>query len=392
MLKIVYANWPEGYPNQRFLEALVQKYEVYSFFFDETDREIFRVRYEPIHIPLKVKKITVKDPPLLQVPLSLRLANKRGSVGWVLKSFLRALIFRGCIKKLSPDLLIGNGVSGTNPYGFCSAFSGFHPFVVLVWGSDILVEAKNSLLLRMIARFVLKEADGVIVDSEVKRRAVIDLGGSKNKIWKFPWGIDLDMFSPSVDGLGIRRQLGWENNEIIISTRNHFAIYGVEYLIRAIPIVVKQVPDARFLIIGEGPYTNMLKEMAEDLGMKEYVRFTSKVPNKDLPKYLNAADIYVSTSFSDGTSVSLLESMACGLPVVVSDIPGNREWIQNRRNGFLVPVKDSNALAEKIVFFLRNNKMREFVGNSNAELAKAQADWKQNVRIFYNAIETLAAD
>ena len=392
MLKILYANWPEGYHNLRFLEALIQKYDVYTFFFDQTDRKIFRTTGERVRIPSEVKKIKFQDPPLLPIPLYIQLANKKGSVAWGVKLVLRALIFRRCIRKLNPDLLIGNGVSGTNPYGFCSALSGHHPFLVLVWGSDILVEAKFSRIFRLIAKYILKKADGVIVDSEVQKKAAMELGCKKNKIWKSPWGIDLERFNPNIDGLEVKRKLGWENNKIVIITRNHFPIYGIEYLIRAIPIVLKEVPEARFLIIGDGPLTNTLKKMTEELGVKHYTHFTGKVPNQQIPRYLRAVDIYVSTSFSDGTSASLLESMACGLPAVVTDIPANNEWIRNGKNGCLIPIKDSKALAKEISFLLKNNKMREIMGRNNIEIAKLRADWKKNVNVFYDAIQTLTAD
>jgi len=392
LLKIVYANWPEGYFNLRFLKALVQKYDVYAFFFDQANRKIFRVQYQPIRIPSRVKKIRVQDPPLLEIPLYVRLANKKGSVGWFVKSFLRALIFRKCIKELHPDLLIGNGVSGTNPYGFCSALSGHHPLLVVVWGSDILVEAKVSRFFRLIAKYTLKKADGVIVDSEVQKKAVMELGCKKSKIWKFPWGIDLERFNPNVDGLEVKRKVGWEDNKIIITTRNHFPIYGIEYLVRAIPIVLEGVPEARFLIIGDGPLTNRLQKMTEELGVEPYTHFTGKVPNQQIPRYLRAADIYVSTSFSDGTSASLLESMACGLPAVVTDISANNEWIRNGKNGYLVPIKDSETLAEKIIFLLKNNKITKTMGRNNLRVAKARADWKKNVNVFYDVIQTLTAD
>jgi L-malate glycosyltransferase len=389
--RLIYANWPEGYVNQRFIEALNRKFEVRTFNFDETGTEIIRVRYPPIVIPPSIKRFTIKDPPLLNIPLNIKVATKGGSAGWVLKTFLRALLFRRYIKRLEPDLLVGNGVSGTNPYGFCCALSGFHPFVILVWGSDILIEAKKSILLRFIAKFVLKKADGVIVDSEIKRQAAIALGCLKEKIWKFPWGIDLSMFPPHVGGSYVKTHLGWANNKIIISTRNHFPIYGVEYLIKAIPIVIKRYPEARFLIIGEGTDTKKLKNMTEEAHIESYVLFVGKVPNTDLSKYLNAADIYVSTSLSDGTSNSLLESLACSLPVVVTDIPGNREWIENGKNGFLVPIKDPTKIAEKIVFLLENDELRELLGTNNAKLANEKADWKKNVNLLYQCVTTLTA-
>jgi glycosyltransferase involved in cell wall biosynthesis len=389
-LRILYANWPEGYVNLRFLVALAHKYHVYAFFFDETNQRIDRVRYVPIDIPSKVKIIKPQDPPLLAIPLYMQLANKKGNVAWALKLLLRALIFRKCVKTLNPDLLIGNGVSGTNPYGLCGALSGHHPFFVLVWGSDILVEAKNSWILRQIAKYILKKADAVIVDNEIKSRAAIELGCKRSKIWKFPWGIDLEKLHSGDNCIEVRRQLHWENSRIVVSTRNHFPIYGIEYLLKAIPIVVEKIPQARFLIIGGGPLTKTLKRIANQLGVTQYTHFTGFVPNQQIPSYLRASDIYVSTSFSDGSSLSLLEALACGLPAVVSDIPGNHEWIQNGRNGFLVPTKDSETLADKIIFLLENDDIRKPMSSYNSELAKVKADWNQNVEVLYNAIEALA--
>jgi glycosyltransferase involved in cell wall biosynthesis len=393
VLKIAYANWLENTYNLRFLEALVEKYDVYAIFFDDQMDETFkRTRYTRFRVPSGIKKIEFQDPPVLPIPFDIRLAHHKGSAAWVFKMLARAVIFRKHIRNINPDLLIGHGISGTNPYGFCSALSGYHPFLAVVWGSDILVEARNSLIFRLIAKYVLNKADGVIVDSEVQKKAAMELGCNENKIWKFPWGIDLEDFNPDISGLETKRILGWENNKIIISNRSHFPVYGIEYLIGAIPIVVKEMPEARFLIIGDGPLTEALKKMTKRLGVTRYANFVGRVPNQQISRYLKAADIYVSTSFSDGTSASLLEAMACGLPVVVTDIPANNEWIQNGKNGFLVPIKDSKTLAEKIIFLAKNNNIRKFMGRSNVEVAKVKADWKQNVNVFYDAIQTLIAD
>jgi L-malate glycosyltransferase len=387
-LRVVYANWPEGIINQRFINALVKKYLVMPFFFDETGTKIIRLHFPSIDIPPEAHAFMVRDPPLIDLPLNIRLEKRKGGIGWVLKYFMRALIFRLSLKRLCPDILIGNGVSGPNPYGLCCAFSGFHPFLVIVWGSDILVEARNSIVFRMITRFVLKKADGVIVDSDVKTKAVLAFGVPKNRIWKFLWGIDLTLFNAKADGSIVRSKRGWEENKVIISTRNHFPIYGIEYLIRSVPFVIKEIPSARFMILGEGSNTYFLKEMVKELGIQKYVNFIGRVPNEDLPSYIKAADLYVSTSLSDGASISLVEAMACGLPVVVSDISGNQEWVKNGRNGFLVPVKNSVALAEKIVFLLKNDDLRRLLGENNSELALSKADWKKNVQVLYHCIES----
>jgi len=155
------------------------------------------------------------------------------------------------------------------------------------------------------------------------------------------------------------------------------------------PYILHRIPQARFLIGGSGPLTNNLKDMAKGIGLENYVVFTGNIRYDRMPDYLNASTVYVSTSLSDGTSCSLLEAMACGLAVVVADIPGNREWVKDGDNGFLVTVQDHGNLAEKVVSLLSNKELRELFGDKNVEIAEARADWKVHARTFNETIEGL---
>jgi glycosyltransferase involved in cell wall biosynthesis len=155
-------------------------------------------------------------------------------------------------------------------------------------------------------------------------------------------------------------------------------VYGVEYLIRAIPIVLEKVKEARFLIAGDGPLLAYHKALAEELGVQDYVHFLGRVQNNLLPEILNSADLYVSTSLSDGTSASLLEALATGLPSVVTAIPANREWMVEGVNGFLTPPKDSEVLAKRIIQLLENRKGMLEMRDSNVRVARERADWKIN--------------
>jgi glycosyltransferase involved in cell wall biosynthesis len=266
----------------------------------------------------------------------------------------------------------------TRSGGLYCLFSRYHPYVATAWGSDILIEAERSRILRAIGKLTVRVADAVIVDSNIQRRAVLSLGCRPSKIYSFPWGIDLDRFKPMPNDSAIREELGWERNKIIVSTRNHSPVYGVEYLIRAIPIVLEKVKEARFLIAGDGPLLAYHKALAEELGVQDYVHFLGRVQNNLLPDILNSADLYVSTSLSDGTSASLLEALATGLPSVVTAIPANREWMVEGVNGFLTPPKDSEALAKRIIQLLENRKAMLEMRDSNVRVARERADWKIN--------------
>jgi glycosyltransferase involved in cell wall biosynthesis len=149
----------------------------------------------------------------------------------------------------------------------------------------------------------------------------------------------------------------------VISLRNLEPIYDVETLIRAIPLVLKEVPDVKFIIVGKGSEEEKLKNLAKELRISESVRFVGFIPNDELPKYLRTVDVYVSTSLSDaGISASTAEAMACGLPVIITKTGENEKWIEDGENGFLIPVKNSEILAEKIIFLLENKNVAQKIG------------------------------
>jgi glycosyltransferase involved in cell wall biosynthesis len=104
--------------------------------------------------------------------------------------------------------------------------------------------------------------------------------------------------------------------------------------------LLKEVPEAKFLLIEKGSQEEMLKGLAQSLGISDSVKFVGWVTPDELPHYLSSADIYVSTSLSDaGLASSTAEAMACGLPVIITDFGDNRSWIKDEENGFLIPLK-----------------------------------------------------
>jgi len=284
--------------------------------------------------------------------------------------FLKSIIF-----KINPDILHGGYVSIC---GFICALTRFHPFLLMPWGSDILVEPKVSILKRQLVSYAIKQADMITCDAEsVKKQIIERFNYNSDKITLFPWGIDLKLFTPSIKSL-VLESLGWKDNLIVICTRMHKKIYGIEYIIDAIPDVLSKYPRARFLFIGNGPLTSLYQKRIKSLGVGGYVKFLGFISNKLLPQYLNAADVYVSPSLSDATSISLLEAMACGLPVVVTDVESNFEWIKDGYNGLLYPRKNYKVLAKKISLFLGNRELRKKMGQRNYKIAKEKASWEKN--------------
>lgn len=292
---------------------------------------------------------------VLKLPLLVRNATFPFKVASICR--IRALV-----KKMQPDILHAHYITN---YGFFGSFCGFKPFVLTAWGSDVLVipgERFLSTIKKQIAKYALSEADLVTTDSISAVRKIVDLGVEEKKVKLIIHGVDLKVFRPVENNKRLRKDLHLtESRRVVISSRNLEPIYDVGTLIRAVPYVVDECPESYFLIIGDGTLRHDLEDLARRLGVTEYVRFIGSVSNEDMPKFLGASDVYVSTSLSDTRSVSLLEAMACRLPVVVTDLKGNRECVENGVNGLIFPKGDFKALAEKIIYLLRDEEtMRKF--------------------------------
>ncbi len=363
----------------RFLEILCRNHAVSIVFFTRSKYlKENRTRMLRGIAPEHAKWLILDDFPLPKgFPLLMR---------WPIETITRTLRIAFLLRTLRPDLIDGNWI--TRSTGLYCALARYHPFLATVWGDDVLIEPKRSRILRTLGRLTARTCDAIIVDSEVQRKAVLDLGCNPSKIYSFPWGIDLDRFKP-IASTNLRKQLGWSNNSIVVSTRKHFPAYGIENLIKAIPSILHRISRVKFIIAGDGPLLEYHKALARESGVEHCVKFLGEVQNSELPSVLNAADVYVSTSYSDGTSASLLEAMACGLPVVVTRIPANQEWITQGENGFLARPGDVSALAQSVVSLLQDRQLRLRMGNANLELARRRADWRVNSLVFEKCISDL---
>lgn len=293
--------------------------------------------------------------------------------------------FRRILRDFEPDLVHAGPVQSC---GLISAMAGARPLVVMSWGSDILVDAERSPMMRWLTRYTLQRADVVIGDCQAVREKVRALSGiPDDRIVTYPWGIDLNMFQSRRSSLRLRERLGWDRARIFLSTRSWEPSYRIDVLVTAFSLVAKQVGDACLILLGDGSMAPQIRQMIAEGGYHARVHVAGQVPQHMLADYYNLADVYVSSVPNDGTSISLLEAMACGLPVIVADTPSNREWVTPGRNGWLFGVDNPEALATAMLAALDHfapiSQMRE----ANLALARAQADWKRNFQILLSAYD-----
>jgi len=289
----------------------------------------------------------------------------------------RILTVRKAVKEINPDILHAHYVSH---YGVYGALAGFKPFVVSAWGSDVFIDPKKSMVKKYFVKYALKKADLVTTDSVSSMKTIVDFGVDEEKVKLIVHGVDLKLFHPVENSEEFKKELCMpQNYQVVISTRNLEPVYDVGTLIRAIPYVVDECPSTYFLIVGGGTLRHHLEELACELGVAESVRFVGSVSNREMPKFLGASDIFVSTSLSDTRSVSLFEAMANGLPVVVTDLDGNKECVKEGVNGFLFPKGDFKALAEKIIYLLRDEDTRRGFGSVNRNYVEKKGSYEEEM-------------
>jgi len=290
----------------------------------------------------------------------------------------RILTVRKAVKEINADILHAHYVSH---YGVYGALTGFKPFVVTAWGSDIFIDPKKSMTKKYFVKYALKKADLITTDSVSSMKTIVDFGVDEEKVKLIVHGVDLGVFHPIENNEEFKKELCiGQNYQVVISTRNLKPVYDVGTLIKAIPYVIDECPNTFFLIVGDGTLRRQLEELVYRLGVAENVRFVGSVSNKEMPKFLGVSDIYVSASLSDTRSISLLEAMACGLPVVVTDLEGNKECVKEGVNGFLFSKGDFKALGEKIIYLLGDEDTRRRFGVINRRYVEKEGSYEKEMK------------
>lgn len=276
---------------------------------------------------------------------------------------------RRLLRMIQPDLVHGH--YATN-YGFLAALSGFQPLVQTVHGSDILVDSVGTWEKRWFVRRALKRARHITAPAEHMTRRMEAMGIPRERVLILQYGVDTTQFAPSDESTARQAYQ-------VVSTRIFDWKYNVDQLVHAAPELRSRVPDVEIILAGDGPDRDTLQELARTLKVDSVVHFIGRVSPESMPALLQSATVYVSTSVTDGSSLSLLEAMASGAFPVVTDIPANREWITDGDNGFLVKIGDSELLADRIARGLTDETMRTEAVRRNAELIRAHGDYQTNM-------------
>ena len=311
--------------------------------------------------------------------------SPRDPLGWW--RIIREL--KHVFRTVNPDVVHAGPIQTC---GFLTVLAGFSPLLLMSWGSDLLVDAERNWLWRTATKFTLRRSSALIVDSESgrdKARALADY--PTWQILLLPYGVDLEKFRPAKRKPSMRGDLDWHDKPVIVSDRSWERTYGVEVVLNGFALALFRRPDLRLLLLGDGSLAPQIRAAVQAHNIAHAVHMPGHVAHLDICEYLRASDLYVSGSLSDGSSVSLLEAMGCGLPSVVTDLPSNREWVIEGRNGWLFRQGDPGELADKIVAAFADTELLGSAGVAAREIVTERADWNKNFQRLLDAYETLAS-
>ena len=263
---------------------------------------------------------------------------------------------------------------------------------MLVEGYDVSILKKRLYVL--MDRWTERWVNKFIVLSEAMRRSLIERHKiPPENIVKIYNGIEIEEYNPDLKELRnkkleSKRALGLKNDVPVIGAIGRLVWQkGFEYLIRAAPEVLKKCPEARFLIVGEGPLKNKLILTSEKLNVADRIIFTGF--RSDIKEILASIDVLAMPSLLEGLPMVLLEAMAMAKPIVATRIDGITEVLENSKTGLLVPAKNSHALAEAIVGILNDKAKANFFGQNAREATKEKFSVKKMVVQIELAYEKL---
>ncbi|MBK7378247.1 MAG: glycosyltransferase [Ignavibacteriales bacterium] len=286
------------------------------------------------------------------------------------------IIFRikKIISEFRPDIIHAHYATS---YGLLGALLFFKPYIISVWGTDVLSFPQSTLLSRILFKFILSRATQI--SATTKYLADESTKYTSRNINVIPFGIDTNQFKFT------KSTLFDEGKFMIIGAVKSFEEpYGIEYLIKAFAQVSSKFSklNLRLLLVGQGSLEKKLKQLTQELNIEEEVIFTGFIPPQEVSRYHNSLDIAVYPSIYEGFGVAIAESMSCSKPVIASNVGGIPELIESGKNGLLVESKNVKYLSEAIEKLILNKELRIKLGEMAREKILNEYSWEKSLNLM----------
>jgi len=280
----------------------------------------------------------------------------------------RQLAIQKLVMTIRPDIIHAHFIA---KYGFHLPGLKFRPAIISAWGDDVLILPRKSRLISWYTGKVLDSVDLVYaVSRNIRDHVISDFSIPESKVRYLPFGIDTGIFRPVTDPVPERK-----DTIRIFSNRGYYPVYDNLTLVRGFALAYQKNPALRLTLKGDGPQEEEVRELVTGLGLNPYVTFRKRTGYSEVPNDYREADIFITTSVSDGTPVSVLEAMASGLPCIATSVGGIPEWIDNGITGLLVRPGSSEQVADAILSLARDPVLRKRLGDAARDVIVRNGQW-----------------
>jgi len=262
------------------------------------------------------------------------------------------------------------------------------PYSISAFASDILDDRtsfrrKCKKGLSWLKLLACRYADKIFPGSAYTRKKLIEMGLSPDNMTIVHPGVNTKTFRPEVDATSIRKKYALKDKKILLTVARLDPYKGVDMVLRSLPIVLKRFPDTAYIIVGTGPHEKELKELVAGLNLGFNVVFAGNVPDKELPAFYNACDIFVMPSrevpgrkdMIEGFGISYIEASACGKPVIGGRSGGVEDAVLHDSTGLLVDPENVEDIAEAISHILGNENLAKRLGSAGRQRTEEELQW-----------------
>lgn len=277
-------------------------------------------------------------------------------------------ILKKIIKHFKPDILHAHYATS---YGLVGALSGFHPFIISSWGTDVMRFPDKNFVAKSILKYNFKNADILCATSETIKEYINKV--SPKDVTVIPFGIDIKKFRPEKKREPLKKEI------LLGSIKPLESLYNINIIIKSLAGLKDKYPGMKLMIVGEGGQSDELKEIAQKEGVADKVIFTGRVPFSEVNKYFNKIDILLNLSQYESFGVSVIEAMACGAPVIVTGVGGLKEIVKDDTLGLKVEVGNVEQTMQAIEKLIKDPQLYQEVSANGRKHVEENYNWEENL-------------
>ncbi len=273
------------------------------------------------------------------------------------------------IKKIKPDIVHAHYATS---YGLLAYLSGFRPYIISAWGTDVMKFPQQNVMNLLLLRNNLKHAAVVCATSNTIKQFILQV--VKREVEVVPFGVDTKVFKP-----GKKEQV--KDKLIISCIKSLEKIYCLDILIDAFASLKNKYPEMpmKLVLLGHGKERINLEEQVKKWKLEEHVEFTGRIHFSKVPAYFQETDIFVNISEYESFGVSVVEAMSCEKPVIVTNVGGLKEIVEEGVEGLRIPVRDVAATTKALEKLILSFGLREKMGKAGRDKVLRLYKWDNNL-------------